>query len=64
MHRLYQACGTIPICSAPVFPRRTLFLAATLGLLAEPALRAGRGIPAADLRPLYLREAHIRRPGP
>jgi tRNA threonylcarbamoyladenosine biosynthesis protein TsaB len=51
-------------CPAPVFPRRSLFLAATLGLLAEPALRAGRGIAPADLRPLYLREAHIRRPGP
>jgi hypothetical protein len=47
-----------------VFPQRSLFLAATLGLMAEPALRAGRGIPPADLRPLYLREAHIRRPAP
>lgn len=52
------------VCTAPVFPRRTLFLAGTLGLLAEPALRAGEGIGPADLRPLYLREAAIRRPGP
>ena len=49
-------------CRAPVFPRRSLFLAATLGLMAEAALRGGRGISPADLRPLYLREAHIRRP--
>jgi tRNA threonylcarbamoyladenosine biosynthesis protein TsaB len=51
-------------CGAPRFPRRSLFLASTLGLMAEPALRAGRGSSPADLRPLYLREAHIRRPAP
>jgi tRNA threonylcarbamoyladenosine biosynthesis protein TsaB len=51
-------------CASPVFPRRDLFLAGTLGILAEPELQAGRGIAAADLRPLYLREAHIRRPAP
>lgn len=51
-------------CRAPVFPRRSLFLAATLGQMAERALGAGRGVPPADLRPLYLREAHIRRPAP
>jgi tRNA threonylcarbamoyladenosine biosynthesis protein TsaB len=51
-------------CRAPSFPRRSLFLASTLGLLAEPGLRAGRGVSPADLRPLYLREAHIRRPAP
>jgi tRNA threonylcarbamoyladenosine biosynthesis protein TsaB len=43
-----------------VFPRRSLFLAGTLGLLAEPRLVSGEGVPAADLRPLYLRDAHIR----
>lgn len=47
-------------CAAPVFPRRSLFLAGTLGLLAEQGLRDGRGIPPAALRPLYLREAAIR----
>jgi tRNA threonylcarbamoyladenosine biosynthesis protein TsaB len=51
-------------CPGALFPARTLFLAGTLGLLAEPALRAGRGIAAAELRPLYLREAAIRRAGP
>ena len=51
-------------CAAPVFPRRSPFLAATLGLLAEPALRAGGGVAAGELRPLYLREAAIRRAGP
>ncbi len=43
-----------------LFPARSLFLAGTLGLLAEPRLRAGEGVPAAGLRPLYLRDAHIR----
>jgi tRNA threonylcarbamoyladenosine biosynthesis protein TsaB len=51
-------------CAAPVFPRGGLFLAGTLGLMAEPVLRAGGGIGAGELRPLYLREAHIRRPPP
>jgi tRNA threonylcarbamoyladenosine biosynthesis protein TsaB len=55
-HRaVIEAC-----CAGPVFPHRSLFLAGTLGALAEPALRAGRGVPAEELRPLYLREAHIR----
>lgn len=43
-----------------LFPRRSRYLAGTLGLLAEPALAAGRGVPPAALRPLYLRGAHIR----
>jgi tRNA threonylcarbamoyladenosine biosynthesis protein TsaB len=42
------------------FPRRSLFLAGTLGLLAEPRLASGGGVSAAELRPLYLRDAHIR----
>jgi tRNA threonylcarbamoyladenosine biosynthesis protein TsaB len=42
------------------FPRRSLYLAGTLGLLAEPRLRAGEGVDAAELRPLYLRSPHIR----
>lgn len=46
-----------------LFPRRSLFIAGTLGLLSEPRLARGEGVPAAELRPLYLRDAHIRRPG-
>lgn len=51
------------VCPGAVFPPRALFLAATLGLMAEAGLREGRGIAAEDLRPLYLREAAIRRAG-
>jgi tRNA threonylcarbamoyladenosine biosynthesis protein TsaB len=47
-----------------VFPERSLFLAGALGLMAEPRLAAGGGVPAASLRPLYLREADIRRGAP
>lgn len=43
-----------------VFPARSLFLAGTLGRLAYPRLAAGEGVAAAELRPLYLRDAHIR----
>jgi tRNA threonylcarbamoyladenosine biosynthesis protein TsaB len=50
------------VCVSPVFPGRSLFLAGTLGLLAEPALEAGKGIPPDALRPLYLREAAVRPP--
>jgi len=42
------------------FPERSLFLAGTLGLLAEPRLQAGEGGPAEGLRPLYLRPPQIR----
>jgi tRNA threonylcarbamoyladenosine biosynthesis protein TsaB len=38
-----------------VFPPRTTFLAATLGLLAEPVLAAGGGVAPSALRPMYLR---------
>jgi tRNA threonylcarbamoyladenosine biosynthesis protein TsaB len=44
-----------------VFPSRSLFLAATLGRLAEPRLRAGEGVGPEALRPLYLRAPQIRR---
>lgn len=44
------------------FPRRSLFLAGTLGRLAEPRLAAGEGVGPEALRPLYLREAQIRTP--
>jgi tRNA threonylcarbamoyladenosine biosynthesis protein TsaB len=47
-----------------VFPERSLFLAGTLGLLAEPRLAAGDGVRPEDLRPMYLREAHIRGAAP
>jgi tRNA threonylcarbamoyladenosine biosynthesis protein TsaB len=45
-----------------VFPAVDLFLAARLGQVAVEALRAGEGRPPGDLRPLYLRGAHIRKP--
>ena len=41
------------------FSARSSFLAATLGLLAEPRLQAGEGIPPRELRPLYLRGVHF-----
>ena len=44
-----------------VFPRRSLFLAGTVALMGEAVLAAGRGRPASELRPLYLREADIRK---
>jgi tRNA threonylcarbamoyladenosine biosynthesis protein TsaB len=43
------------------WPRRDLYLAATLGLMAEPRLAGGEGAPPAALRPLYLRAAEIRK---
>jgi tRNA threonylcarbamoyladenosine biosynthesis protein TsaB len=43
--------------SEPLFPERSLFLAATLARLAEPRLAAGEGRGPETLRPLYLREA-------
>jgi tRNA threonylcarbamoyladenosine biosynthesis protein TsaB len=46
-----------------LFPRRRLYLAATLARMAEPRLRAGEGVPPAALRPLYLRAADIRPSG-
>jgi tRNA threonylcarbamoyladenosine biosynthesis protein TsaB len=47
-------------CSGALFPGRSLYLAATLGLLAEPRLLAGEGVTPAQLRPVYLRKAAIR----
>ena len=44
------------------FPRRSLYLAGTLGRLAEPRLLAGEGVSPEALRPLYLREAQIGKP--
>jgi len=44
------------------FPEVDLFLAASLGRVALEALRAGRGCAPGDLRPLYLRAPHIRKP--
>jgi tRNA threonylcarbamoyladenosine biosynthesis protein TsaB len=40
-----------------LFPERSLFLAGTLGLLAEPRLAAGLGHGPEALRPLYVRDA-------
>jgi hypothetical protein len=45
-----------------VFPDRSLFLAGTVARLGEEILSAGRGVAASELRPLYLREASIRKP--
>ncbi|MGD8894945.1 MAG: tRNA (adenosine(37)-N6)-threonylcarbamoyltransferase complex dimerization subunit type 1 TsaB [Acidobacteriota bacterium] len=45
-----------------VFPEVDLFLAAGLGRAAIETLRAGEGVPPGELRPLYLRGAHIRKP--
>ena len=47
-----------------LFPRRSLYLAATLARLAAPRLAAGEGTSPGALRPLYLRAADIRRSGP
>lgn len=47
-----------------LFPSRGLFLAGTLGLLADPRLQRGEGVTPAALRALYLREPDIRRPAP
>jgi tRNA threonylcarbamoyladenosine biosynthesis protein TsaB len=44
------------------FPEVDLFLAASLGRVALEALRAGRGCAPGELRPLYLRAPHIRKP--
>jgi tRNA threonylcarbamoyladenosine biosynthesis protein TsaB len=44
------------------FPEVDLFLAAGLGRVAIEELRAGRGRAPGELRPLYLREPHIRKP--
>ena len=46
-----------------VFPRRSLFLAGTVALMGEAVLSAGGGRPASELRPLYLREATMRKAG-
>jgi tRNA threonylcarbamoyladenosine biosynthesis protein TsaB len=46
-----------------VFPSRSLFLAGTVARLGQLILSAGRGVAASELRPLYLREASIRKPG-
>jgi tRNA threonylcarbamoyladenosine biosynthesis protein TsaB len=45
-----------------VFPEVDLFLATELGRAAIEALEAGEGVPPRDLRPLYLRGVHIRKP--
>jgi tRNA threonylcarbamoyladenosine biosynthesis protein TsaB len=47
-----------------IFPRRSPFLAGTLGLLAEPVLAAGGGVDPSELRPLYLRGTGARVPTP
>ena len=44
------------------FPEVDLFLAADLGRVAIEELRSGRGCAPGELRPLYLRAPHIRKP--
>jgi tRNA threonylcarbamoyladenosine biosynthesis protein TsaB len=44
------------------FPEVNLFLAGDLGRVAIGEIRAGRGCAPGDLRPLYLRAPHIRKP--
>lgn len=51
----------LDVLPGALFPRRSLFLAGTLGLMAEGRLEAGQGSGPDALRPLYLREADIRR---
>lgn len=45
-----------------LFPERSLFLAGSVGRLAIPVLETGKGLPADQVRPLYLREPHIGPP--
>lgn len=45
-----------------IFPECGRFLAATLALAARRLASAGRTVSPADLRPLYLRDAGIRKP--
>jgi tRNA threonylcarbamoyladenosine biosynthesis protein TsaB len=50
-------------CPGALFPPHDLFLATAIGRLAAPRLAAGGGVTAEGLRPVYLREAQIGRPG-
>lgn len=47
-----------------LFPDRSLFLAGTLARLAAPRFAAGEGVAPDALRPLYLREADVRKARP
>jgi tRNA threonylcarbamoyladenosine biosynthesis protein TsaB len=47
-----------------VLPATEPFLAVAVGRLALPRLREGQGIAPGALRPVYLREADIRKPAP
>ncbi len=47
-----------------VLPERSTYLAGTLARLAGPRIERGLGVPAAALRPLYLRDADIRKACP
>jgi tRNA threonylcarbamoyladenosine biosynthesis protein TsaB len=49
-------------CPEARFPACSLFLAGTLGQMAEPRLAAGEGVRPEALRPLYLRETQIGSP--
>jgi len=47
-----------------ILPEVEPFLAVPVGRLALPRLQGGEGIPPRALRPVYLREADIRKPAP
>jgi tRNA threonylcarbamoyladenosine biosynthesis protein TsaB len=51
-------------CPGAVFPARDPFIAGMLGRLAAPRLAAGEGVEPEALRPLYLREADVRKSAP
>ncbi len=48
-------------CSRPLFPSRSPFLAAEVAALAAREAAAGRTLAPDSLRPLYLREAELRK---
>ena len=50
----------LAVAPSVLLPRRSFFLAASLGRIACERLQAGGGVDAAELRPLYLRAPDIR----
>ncbi len=52
-------CESVP---GAIFPEGGRSLAATLALAARRLASAGRTVSPAELRPLYLRDADIRKP--
>jgi tRNA threonylcarbamoyladenosine biosynthesis protein TsaB len=54
----------LALCPGASFPERSLFLAGTLGRVAQARLEAGDGLAPEDLRPYYLREAPVKQGRP